>query len=139
MPPHRNHKIHLQTQYYKKIQMKVCVLCVQPVVRGFVKCQTHLDYQREYIKARNIERKENGLCVWCKEPARRTRGGKLLCSVHLNKANEYQKQRAERHITAGLCRQCKQPQENGKTMCYDHLKQGRERSKRYYEAKQNGA
>lgn len=132
---HPNARIYNQTQYYKKIQMRICVNCTRVAVEDRVVCAYHKKYQKQYMKKRIANRKIRGVCFVCKEPANKVFNGKTMCAKHRRIARERTRAQVKLHKSLGLCRKCKAAPAQDRTMCEKHLAELRASGRRMYAKK----
>jgi hypothetical protein len=72
----------------------LCVTCVDAHSRGRIRCQHHLEYERELAQKIRDDQAENGLCRWarCQEPS-----DGYYCERHTEHTNELRREaRAKR-------------------------------------------
>lgn len=94
-----------QAKHVKKIfDLAVCIKCGLESIEGKRKCFKCMLKEREYVKIRNQERKNQGICRYCDNKA--TEYNNTFCNHHVNKHKESVRQKKSKRRDATQCESC---------------------------------
>ena len=90
--------------------------CGRPTYRGKRLCKTHLEHQRQKMEAYRVERKQNGLCSRCDNPARIMPNGNISTLCERCRTRVRTLEQLERNRIGRLVRSILKAKAAGKTL-----------------------